>query len=586
VPFVGLAVIVGPLQTLVVFADLPLSQTVPWFWAVTFAGIAVALAHRSGRASLRSVPRRVVLLSIVAFLGQGVGVIAKGIQHYRGCLESDQFNYVVVAQFLMDEPYSTEWENLGDRPWMVVPLLLKHDRLGQSVLHGFFAVTAGREAVDLFFPTQLLGLALLIPAISLLGVQCGLSRRWTTWAALTSAFAPGMEYLVSWCLLSHGLCIPILMAFLAGMIRLSRGGGWRPLVGVLATFSLGFVIYTEFVLLFLGTAGAALTAGIIRKHIHTSRIAGIVAALVLVVGLNPSAARNAASVANRAAAGAQVMKTGCRTSVWVAAVWLHYEKAGLTGGRVGYTIAHLFVYATLGFAVIGGLVLGGRALLSGRRLLPSLACASLLIPPLVLKIMRPEYEYLISKLILTLAPILVLFLACGAHAATRLWPARVRVITAVTGFFLLMLVVQSGLEQRSRLHDGNDMGSARQWNDPDLQQLCEALRNRERADVVIALPGDGTETLPAVESGTVCYRARHHRIRLAEPARIWAIWLVSVPAQHLNEFSAVPAGSLIVRRHDESAGFNASCEVVAHYGKYDLVQLIRPGLSVREPKPE
>ena len=72
-----------------------------------------------------------------------------------------------------------------ERPWLVQPVSLKEDRLGQSVLHSFFAVTARRDAFDLFFPTQLLGAALLCPAMLLLAAQFRLSHRVALWAALS-----------------------------------------------------------------------------------------------------------------------------------------------------------------------------------------------------------------------------------------------------------------------------------------------------------------------------------------------------------------------------------------------------------------
>ena len=274
VPFVGLAAIVCPLQTLPVFSDLPLARTTPYFWLAAPAAGAAFLAHESGRASLSFLPRRVVLIAVMVFLGQGAGVVVKGVQHYRGCLESDQFQYVVLAQYLTDEPFSTGWQDLGDRPWLVPPLALKSDRIGQSVVHGFFAATAGRDALDLFYPTQLLGPGLMVLAVYLLGAQCGLSRRWTCWAAVAAALAPGTEFLVTNCFLSHGLCMPALVAFLAGVIRLARGGGWRPVAGVVATFALGVAVSTEFAPLFVGTAGAALAAGLARRHITVARVGG------------------------------------------------------------------------------------------------------------------------------------------------------------------------------------------------------------------------------------------------------------------------------------------------------------------------
>src|SRR5262245_33151720 len=95
-PFVGLAGIICPLQTLVVFADLPLTRTTPWFWMVVGALWLVMLARPRGRAALRTIPVRTVLLSGAAFLILAAALLLQGVERYRGKLHSDQYTYVVL----------------------------------------------------------------------------------------------------------------------------------------------------------------------------------------------------------------------------------------------------------------------------------------------------------------------------------------------------------------------------------------------------------------------------------------------------------------------------------------------------------
>src|SRR5262245_61744264 len=108
VPFVGLAGIICPLQCLVVFANLPLSQTAPWFWAALAVFWVVFVATRSGRRSLRTVSLRVVTLSLVAYLAVAAGLVAHGVEEYRGNVLSDQFISVVWATLLIDFPLLLE----------------------------------------------------------------------------------------------------------------------------------------------------------------------------------------------------------------------------------------------------------------------------------------------------------------------------------------------------------------------------------------------------------------------------------------------------------------------------------------------
>jgi hypothetical protein len=518
----------------------------------------------------------VILLALAVYLGQGVGVVAQGVEQYRGNLFSDQYPYVVLAQFLMDEPFSTEWDDVGERPWVVLPVALKVDRIGQSIVHGTFAVTAGRDALDLFFPCVLLGPGLMVPAVFLLGPQCGLPRRWTTWAALAAGMSPGVEYLVSRCFLSHALCLATLVAFLAAVIRLARGGGWRTLPCAIATSVVGGSVYTEFAPLFAGCATAALVVGVLRGHIAWGRGATILAVLVLAQSLNPAALVGAVRVWHRGTSHGAVMKTNYRVSVWLSAVWLNFGKAYQTGQRRD-PVAGAYVVGVTGGAVLGALVLAGRGIRSRRRLLPAVACAALVVPPAILELAHPESDYVIGKLVLTLAPVLVVFLACGLHALSRVPVLRGRSVPVLAGLLLAFFAVQSGLEQRGQVRGGVDVGVANTWNEPGLQQVCAALRTQERADVVIAIDGDGGGSLPATVTSAICYHGRPHRIRLARPQRVWMWELDIIPASKLRAPADLPAGTLVVTRDSTHALLNCSHEVVVRNGTYQLVRLSEPG---------
>ncbi|QJX00934.1 hypothetical protein [Frigoriglobus tundricola] len=579
VPFLGLTAIVCPLQSLCVFADLPLARTVPAFGIVTGTVWAVMMCFRAGRRSVRSLPWRVVALTLIVYLGQGAGVIVRGVESYRGDLQSDQYPYVVLAQFLMDEPFSTDRPDLSDRAWLVLPLDLKPDRIGQSVVHGFIAVAAGHNALDTFFPTLLLGPGLMVPAVFLLGTQCGLSRFWTTWAALAAGLAPGVEVLVSLCFLSHSLGDTALVAFLASVIRLARAGGSFSLVGAMATFVLGCSVYTEFAPLFVGVGGAALAAGVVRGHLRLLRAAGLVAALVLSLGLNPAAVIGAQGVWQRGTGAGATMTTGHRTSVWVSAVWLNFDKAGAMKQRPARTYSHAFVYGSTAAALLGAGALVVRALRSRRRLLPTVACVSLLLPPLALWIKRPEAAYAVGKLVLTLAPVLVVFIASGAFALERLRPTLWSrgTVRALAAGVVVILGVQSGMEQWNWLRGGRDVGLARLWNEPDLQDLCTALCGREPADVVIALSDPKGDSSAAVACGAVCYAARNQRIRLAFPLAVCGVDLHGYPAVPRARVEELPAGTLVVARRGFAPPGRVR-DVVFENNSYQVMRIVGPAV--------
>jgi hypothetical protein len=276
------------------------------------------------------------------------------------------------------------------------------------------------------------------------------------------------------------------------------------------------------------------------------------------------------------------MKASGQTPFYLAAVWLHHDKACTAFSRPGITSGRALLAGAYVAAALGALAFCARAVLSTRRLAPSLACASLLGPPLLVAFLRPECDYVIGKLVVTLAPVLVLFHATAAQVAARHWPHRKWALAAVMSCWLLMIAGQSAFEQRAKYKGG---GAGAAWNDPDLRRLCDALGHREPADLVIALPGDGTDRVPSGESGALCYYARHHRIRLAAPQRIWMTAL-SAAAPLVFRGPEVAPGTLVVRRHGEPDCLPLSGGVVENYGKYELVRVTGPAPASGKPSAE
>ena len=412
-PFIGLAALVCALQPLVVFADIPLRHSAPWFVTGVAIGWAALLMCRSGRASVRGFPLRVAALSLAVYLASGVGVLAEGAEQYRGNMLSDQYQYVALAQFLVEEPISTGWPDLGQRPWLVQPVALKAERLGQSVVHGFLAVVTRRDALDLYFPTQLLGPALLCPAVLLLATQFRFNRRLATCAAVASALAPGTATLQSLCFLSQALCVPALVAFLAAVVRLSRGGGLRPLPYAAAAFGFGFAVYTEFTPLFLGAAGAALVTGWVHGSIRARRIAAVVAGLAVAVAVFPAAAAGAVTVWERSLECGSRMTLNSPVPVWAACLWVNSDSA-YRFVMANYAIkVRILVSLSFTLTAAGAVALAIGALRGNRGALPAVVgVGSLLVPPLFLWVVRPGSVYMISKLLWTLTP----FWCCSRRA--------------------------------------------------------------------------------------------------------------------------------------------------------------------------
>jgi hypothetical protein len=580
VPFVGLTAIIYVVQNLIVFADWPIRRTAPWLWAGIGLLWVAMLAVRSGRASLRRFPVRVAMLMLAIGSVLSIGVWVQGIERYRGNLLSDQYMYVVLAQFLMDEPYSTDCSAAREHPWLAHAIVLKEDRLGQSVLHGFFAVTADRDAFDLFFPTQLLGPVLLCPAVLLLAKQFRLSRRVALWTATAAALAPGTELLQSFCYLSQALCVPAMVAFLAAVIRLSRGGSYGPLPYAAVAFGLGLAVYTEFTPLMCGSGAAALGVGWLGRWISLRRSVAVLAALLVAACANPAVAFIATKVYARGTTVGTRMTLPSSAQAWATGLWVNSDDAMLHVFGKGFSGPAAIALSCFLASAVGWVVLAARVIRRPSLCPAAAAIGSLFIPPAILWAARPDSVYMIAKLIWTLTPFCVVFLACAYQefGFAQRWQARRIFASAICWGLVLIFVYQDFIEQRNYLGSNKSRTEpAGIWNGSDLQRVCGELHRHPRAEVVVALDA---EPKPDIASGAMCFYGRHHRIRLLAPDLIWGVKLQEIPGYGPPDLGAVEPGVLIVQRVQTPRLTGTKVEVLAQFGQYELL-CVRESQEVR-----
>jgi hypothetical protein len=107
-----------------------------------------------------------IILLTITF--HGIVPIKQGLGRYYGKGYEDQLNYVLLAEFLKEEPYSTSAHDIGLRPWLVrTALEFKKQRIGQSILTAEISVWSGTDAKAGYAATVIFFLTLL--AISLYG---------------------------------------------------------------------------------------------------------------------------------------------------------------------------------------------------------------------------------------------------------------------------------------------------------------------------------------------------------------------------------------------------------------------------------
>jgi hypothetical protein len=560
-PFLGIAAILVVFQNLV-YLNIPLAQAAPFGWAAI--AVAWLLFCRSGdaRASMRQCPWVILVASLLVYVVQGLALFATGAHEYSGRAWTDQFNYVAWAQFLKDQPFHLAWEELGNRPYLATGLLLRWERLGQSVLHGFFSVSAFQDTRTLFGPTILLSPTLTVLAMVLLARRLGLARLPALLVGLAAGLSPALAQLHLECFLSHCLGLPLLLAFLVVVTRLGEHDGRSCLWTAVLLFLAATSVYTEFWIIL--QALVLLTGALYFRHCHSrkSLLRRFAALSVLALLLNPGVLGCFPSILQRL--NLQMSSTlypWAQSAEGLIRLWTgellaipskHLQRAvrvlGLTATALGYL--GLFK-AWLHHASWGRT----ESLLHGRRVLGSCVFAVALLP-LVVLLKDDQHSYQFYKLLVSISPLLVLGLALfwqpapaiRRQAPRRWWPA---VLACGT---LLVLLVAEATGTVQMVADTNPTTPHPRSNAPllladDMRQARKLLEDSAPTNLLLVTNG----THGPLYNSWLSYFGRQHQIWLASPAVVDMEFTQSFPAYSIKRPSPsllkkLPSGGFVHER--------------------------------------
>jgi hypothetical protein len=422
-----------------VYLDWRIARVTPWIWAAAGAlWLWLLLSRRPTgdghpapvrigahlRASWGAFPRSAYLVALVAYCVNGLGLLAVGASDYLGRAHSDQYNYTAVAQFLIDRPFSTDWDTVGPRPDLASALYLKSDRIGAEVLQGFLAATLGREARTLFEPTILLGPAWIALAVYALSRRLGQGLGRALAAGLAAGLMPGVALLHLSCFFSNVLAIPFVLLYLLALYELTAEPTPGNLLRAAILLSAAVAVYTEFTAVLLGLTVLCLIGGMALHALSLGRgLVFLVALPVLAVALNPLHVNDTIQIALHrttvaTAAGNpleyayNLRGLGC---LWVPDVW------ALATGRLGKVALGFAVVMTLlaawGLCNLGRqfpalFVRARRGDVEARKfLVPALGVVALAILPLAVLLHDRRHPYQFQKLLLSFSPLLVVGLA-------------------------------------------------------------------------------------------------------------------------------------------------------------------------------
>jgi hypothetical protein len=569
-PFVGIAAVILSLQTLV-YCDVPVVYSAPGVWAV--AGLLWLLLWRRGHLgeSLRRCPWPLLAAALGVFLVHGLGLLLLGARHYVGRGWPDQFNYTAVAEYLGHWDFSLPLGALGQRPYLVKGFELRGDRIGQSLLHSFYAVSAGCSTKTLFEPTILLMPPLLVLAVYALARRLEFSRRYALGCAVAAALLPGLTLLHLESFLSHALMVPLLLMCLTLLEDYEKGGDWTAAVAAGFLLAAAASVYTELLPVVVAAPLCFLAFAAWRRPPRRQAFAAYPLLLLSPFLLNPMFVRSVGVIVHRV--DRQVLSDlypWALQAEGIERLWLgdlvgvlpRWLALGVRPAALGLLVLACYGALRYGLARLTAPRDSGAALATGPSK-PFLLCLVVLVAlPFLVIAKDANHPYQFYKLLLTACPLFVLGLALlgrgavlgappGSPGPPRLGAALLRLVPPglVGGLALVGGAATATMVLRTtRPEEDSRFFGARALLDPAVRQLGDFLEGVHGRDIAYC----ATDSV----SGTGCYLncwisyfARRNRLWLANPNFNDNDDLTADPRRrHLADLSRLPPDALFLTR--------------------------------------
>jgi hypothetical protein len=539
-PFLGLAVVVLALQNLV-YLDVPLKHSTPFVWLGVVLGWLGLWRSRQLPVCLARCPWTVFAAAVLVYLIHGLGLLRIGAEYYIGRSAYDEIHYDMMAHFFIEEPIHTPLQT-GAPAYMstVLNLMLHRDRIGQSMLHGFFAVTTGSGAKSLFEPTILLSPALVVLAVYALCRRLRMRGRQALAAATLAGLLPALTLIHLEGFFSQALCAPLLLFLPVSVHTFSQRPTLRNLLCLALLVAAITSIYTEFLYICVGVLLLMLLVAAWR-HPRARRL--LTAAVVLPfspVILNPGFAFDVLRV-NARATGVSTIGAMHQWYPWalqaqgVSRLWL--------GDLVEacpnlWHVIRLFGLGVAALAYLGMLTVCLERLRTGgtggqRNGAPTLliAVVALALVPMMLLAWDYHYPYQFYKLLCSVSPLLVVGLALLILPCSV--PGRSSKSVARTGRLPLAGKLFFGLLSFFAVAGTVDMVRKTTWREPTPRCLaCTLLRleGRQLQDTLESLRKQKLLIvgLPHV-NGWISYFTRYNRAWFADPR------IGNLDIQHFND---------------------------------------------------
>jgi len=242
------------------------------------------LAKWAGILRINADIQTLIFVVIAAVTFHSVVPIQQGLDSYYGKAHPDQINYVLLAEFLKEEPYSTDTQDIGYKPWLLRPVRLKEERIGQSMVTAEISEFSLTNAKNGYAATYIFFLAALALCSYVLLREVGTNRVAAGFGAFLATILPAITRLTLDGFLSQ-TAVLFLFAFFACLLHREESNSRS----FTLFFSLGLAYlisaYTEMAP--FGAASFLLGITLVRRDEFRQKRLMVFSAILIVALLNP-----------------------------------------------------------------------------------------------------------------------------------------------------------------------------------------------------------------------------------------------------------------------------------------------------------
>jgi len=461
--------------------------------------------------------RTLALVVLLTITFHGVVPIRQGLEWYYGKGHFDQINYVLLAEFLKDEPYRTGEQDIGLRPWLLRPvgfqvtaeqlgassgpglemIGLKKQRIGQSIVAADISVWSGTDGKASYAATMIFFLAVLAICLYVCLRESGIDCFMASSGALLAALLPALTRLSLDGFLSQ-VSVLFVFPFFASMLR--RDELSAPSFTLFFSLTLAYLIAAYSEIAPIGLCTFLLGLMFVRSDKFRPKRLMLMSAILLIALINPYYLGNLIGFLARqyyVAANAPILDN-LVPNILNLRGWSELIFGAITNAP----LAWFFDSCAL---LLGLLVLSGAFLLSRR---DGLIFGAVLLPALLtilyVATRSPPSYYPIAKIVLTILPfVITLVFIALSRILGRNQGHSIGVLKKLLCAMIVLAAAAGSVRYYSEVLENEDL--LRYVREPRFLSVCQNLERMKNKRVLVF------ETHPLL-TAWLCYHARHNDV--------------------------------------------------------------------------